>query len=73
VDLERASASIDDLIDKGAAGREEGAAAEMAWKASVRRHNAKLRDRCLIGERREKVVDDLQRMADEAEGGGGLT
>jgi hypothetical protein len=43
VDVEQASASIDALIDKRAAGREEATAAEIAWKASVRRHNAKLR------------------------------
>ena len=66
MDLARASDQIDQLIEKRAAGREEATAAEMAWKASVRRHHEKLRDRCLIGERREKVVDDLQRMADEA-------
>ncbi len=28
---------------------------------------------CLVGERRAKVGEDLQKMADDAEGGGGLT
>ncbi len=43
MDVARASDQIDALIDKRAAGREEATAAEMAWKESVRRHNAKLR------------------------------
>jgi hypothetical protein len=43
VDVARASDKIDALIDKRAAGRGEATAEEMAWKTSVRRHNAKLR------------------------------
>ena len=66
MDVEAASASIDALIDKRAQQHEGANFEEMAGKASVRRHHEKLRDRFLIGERREKVVDDLQRMADEA-------
>ena len=45
MDVARASDQIDQLIEKRAAGREEATAAEMLWKASVRRHNAKLRRR----------------------------
>lgn len=36
-----------------------------------RRDIARHQDRCLVGERRAKVEADLQRMAAEAEGGGG--
>ena len=43
IDVEQASASIDALIDKRTAGRGEAADAEMLWKASVRRHNARIR------------------------------
>ena len=43
IDVEQASASIDALIEKRAAGRDEATNAEMLWKASVRRHNARIR------------------------------
>ena len=43
MDVEAASASIDALIDRRAAGRDEASATEMAWKESVRKHNARLR------------------------------
>ena len=42
MDLEQASASIDALIDKRAAARTGANLEEESWKASVRRHNAKL-------------------------------
>ena len=38
-----------------------------------RRDIARHEKKCLVGERRGKVEADLLRMADEAEGGGGLT
>ena len=40
MDVDQASASIDALIDRRA--RAEANFEEMAWKASVRKHNAKL-------------------------------
>ncbi len=43
MDVEQASSSIDALIDKRAAERGAANLEEMAWKASVRRHNARLR------------------------------
>ena len=43
MDVGQASASIDALIDKRAAGRAEATDAEMMWKASVRKHNEKIR------------------------------
>ena len=42
VDVAKASDQLDALLDERVAGREEATAAEMAWKASVRRYNAKL-------------------------------
>ena len=70
MDLEQASASIDALIDKRAAAR-TGAASfeEMAWKESVRKHNARLRRQ----HRQEWFVyfstlaDSLRRSADHYE------
>ena len=43
MDLETAERQINLFIEKRAAGREEANASEMAWKESVRKHNAKLR------------------------------
>ena len=43
MDVEQASASIDAMIDKRAAERATANLEEMAWKASVRRHNARVR------------------------------
>ena len=43
MDLARASDQIDALIDKRALQHEETNLEEMAWKASVRKHNEKLR------------------------------
>ncbi len=43
MDVARASDQIDALIDKRAAARTGANFEEMAWKESVRRHNAKLR------------------------------
>ena len=43
MDLARAGDQIDALIDRRAAGRVEAADAEMMWKESVRRHNARIR------------------------------
>ncbi len=50
MDLARASDRIDALIDKRALQHEEANLEEMAWKASVRRHNAKLRRQQRRGE-----------------------
>jgi hypothetical protein len=69
VDVARASDQIDALIDKRAAGREEATAAEMAWKASVRKHNTKLRRQhraewyCYFA----ALADSLRRSADHYE------
>ncbi len=43
MDLARAEADLNDLIERRAAGRDEANAQEMAWKSSVRRHREKLR------------------------------
>jgi hypothetical protein len=43
VDVARASDQIDALIEKRSRQWSEANAEEMAWKASVRKHNAKLR------------------------------
>ena len=43
MDVAKASDQIDALIDKRAAARAGANAEETAWKASVRKHNAKLR------------------------------
>jgi hypothetical protein len=43
VDVARAGDQPDALIEKRARGRVEANAAEMAWKASTRRHHEKLR------------------------------
>jgi hypothetical protein len=61
VDVEQASASIDALIDKRAAGREKATVEEMAWKASVRRHHEKLRRR-LKAEWYAYHVDQAERL-----------
>jgi hypothetical protein len=69
VDVEQASASIDDLIDKRALQHEEANLEEMAWKASVRRHNARLRRQhraawfCYWS----ALADSLRKSADEFE------
>ena len=69
MDVAKASDQIDALIDKRAAGREKAAAEEMAWKASVRRHNAKLRRQrqgewfCYFA----ALADSLRRSADHYE------
>ncbi len=69
MDVEQASASIDALIDKRAAGREEATAAEMLWKESVRKHHAKLRRQrrgewfCYFS----ALADSLRKSADELE------
>jgi hypothetical protein len=69
VDVARASDQIDALIDRRAAGRDEANAAEMMWKASVRRHHEKLRR-----ERRAEwfcywsaLADSLRKSADDFE------
>ena len=43
MDLARAEADLNDLIEKRARQHEESNASEMAWKESVRKHHAKLR------------------------------
>ena len=43
MDLARASDQLDALIDKRAAARTGATFEEESWKASVRRHNAKIR------------------------------
>jgi hypothetical protein len=43
VDVEQASASIDALIDKRAAAWAGANLEEESWKASVRKHNARVR------------------------------
>ena len=43
MDLARAEADLNSLIERRAGERNEANAAEMMWKASVRKHNAKLR------------------------------
>ena len=43
MDVAKASDQIDALIDKRAAARAGANLEEESWKASVRRHNAKLR------------------------------
>ncbi len=69
MDVARAGEQIDALIDKRAAGRERATAAEMAWKASVRRHHEKLhRQRrgewyCYFA----ALADSLRRSADHYE------
>ena len=69
MDVEQASASIDALIDKRAAERGTANLEEMAWKASVRRHNAKLRRQrqgewyCYFA----ALADSLRRSADHYE------
>jgi hypothetical protein len=69
IDVEQASDQIDALIDKRAAGRERATAEEESWKASVRRHHAKLR-----GRRKAEwfcywsaLADSLRKSADEFE------
>ena len=66
MDLAKASDQIDALIEKRT-GRGEANDAEMMWKASVRKHNARLRR-----ERRAEwfcyfsaLADSLRRSADE--------
>jgi hypothetical protein len=43
VDLARAEDQLNGLIEKQAKGRQDANATEMAWKSSVRKHNARLR------------------------------
>ena len=43
MDLARAEADLNHLIERRALQHEEANLEEMAWKASVRRHNARLR------------------------------
>jgi hypothetical protein len=74
VDLARAKTDLNNLIDKRARGRVEANAAEMAWKESVRRHNAKLwRERraewfcywSALADSLRKSADDFERRATE--------
>ena len=69
MDVARASDQIDQLIEKRAAGREEATAAEMLWKASVRRHHEKLRrqHRAAWFAHFSALADSLRRSADHYE------
>ena len=67
MDVIRASDQIDALIEKRAEANGEADFEEQAWKASVRKHNAKLRRQhraewfCYFS----NLADSLRRSADE--------
>ena len=69
MDLARASDELDRLIEKRAGERDAANFEEVAWKASVRRHHAKLRQQhraewfCYWS----ALADSLRKSADEFE------
>jgi hypothetical protein len=72
VDVAKASDQIDQLIDKRSRRHEEANASEMAWKASVRRHHARLRRQrrgewfcywSALAESLRKSADEFERRA----------
>ncbi len=69
MDVERASDQLDALIARRARERDDANVEEMMWKASVRKHNAKLRRQhraewfCYFS----ALADSLRRSAEEFE------